>query len=252
MGRFTHLGLVAATQAYQDSGLDSYRGNLPPDRIGVNIGVGMGGLPEIQNVYDTYRERGFGRITPFFILQVLPNLVSGYLSIMLDLQGPNMCNITACATSAHSIGEAVRSIRFGDADVMIAGGAESVVCELAIGGFAAMKALSTRNDEPARASRPFSADRDGFVIESCFRVYPSIKESYMDHSSYLMSPEKSPRYGTLFALEPTNYRAWAEGLQRGGYSTNPEYAASLIRTIELLRLHELDQKVIKEMKLKRP
>ncbi len=164
MGRFTHLGLVAATQAYQDSGLDSYRGNLPPDRIGVNIGVGMGGLPEIQNVYDTYRERGFGRITPFFILQVLPNLVSGYLSIMLDLQGPNMCNITACATSAHSIGEAVRSIRFGDADVMIAGGAESVVCELAIGGFAAMKALSTRNDEPARASRPFSADRDGFVM----------------------------------------------------------------------------------------
>lgn len=95
-------------------------------------------------------------------------------------------------------------------------------------------------------------DKDGFVIESCFRVYPSIKESYMDHSAYLMSPEKSPRYGTLFALEPTNYRAWAEGLQRGGYSTNPEYAASLIRTIELLRLHELDQKVIKEMKLKRP
>lgn len=164
MGRFTHLGLVAAVQAYQDSGLDGVRDHLAPDRIGVNIGVGMGGLPEIQSVYDTYRERGFGRITPFFILQVLPNLVSGYLSIMLDLQGPNMCNITACATSAHSIGEAVRSIRFGDAEVMIAGGAESVVCDLAIGGFAAMKALSTRNEEPTRASRPFSADRDGFVM----------------------------------------------------------------------------------------
>jgi 3-oxoacyl-[acyl-carrier-protein] synthase II len=164
MGRFSHLGLVAALQAYQDSGLDAIRSQLSPDRIGVNVGVGMGGLPEIQSVYDTYRERGFGRITPFFILQVLPNLVSGYLSIMLDLQGPNMCNVTACATSAHSIGEATRSILFGDADVMIAGGAEAVVCELAVGGFAAMKALSTRNDEPTRASRPFSVDRDGFVM----------------------------------------------------------------------------------------
>lgn len=164
MGRFSHLGLVAALQAYQDSGIDLIRSRLSPDRFGVNVGVGMGGLPEIQSVYDTYRERGFGRITPFFILQVLPNLVSGYLSILLDLQGPNMCNVTACATSAHSIGEAVRSIRDGDAEVMIAGGAESVVCELAIGGFAAMKALSTRNDEPTRASRPFSIDRDGFVM----------------------------------------------------------------------------------------
>jgi 3-oxoacyl-[acyl-carrier-protein] synthase II len=164
MGRFSHLGLVAALQAYRDAGLDAVRADLPPDRIGVNIGVGMGGLPEIQSVYDTYRERGFGRITPFFILQVLPNLVSGYLSILLDLQGPNMCNVTACATSAHSLGEAVRSIRNGDADVMIAGGAEAVVCELAIGGFAAMKALSTRNDEPTKASRPFSVDRDGFVM----------------------------------------------------------------------------------------
>lgn len=164
MGRFSHLGLVAAIQAYQDSGLDAIRSQLSPDRIGVNVGVGIGGLPEIQSVHDTYRERGFGRITPFFILQVLPNLVSGYLSILLDLQGPNMCNVTACATSAHSIGEAVRSIQYGDAEVMIAGGAESVVCELAIGGFAAMKALSTRNDEPARASRPFAIDRDGFVM----------------------------------------------------------------------------------------
>jgi 3-oxoacyl-[acyl-carrier-protein] synthase II len=164
MGRFSHLGLVASVQAYEDSGLDSYRSKIAPDRVGVNVGVGMGGLPEIQAVYDTYLEKGFGRITPFFILQVLPNLVSGYLSILLDLQGPNMCNVTACATSAHSIGEAARTIQRGEADVMVAGGSESVVCELAIGGFAAMKALSTRNDEPTKASRPFSADRDGFVL----------------------------------------------------------------------------------------
>ena len=163
-GRFTHLGVIAGIQAYQDSGLADVRKNLAPERLGVNIGVGMGGLPEIQDVYDDYKSKGYRRITPFFIFQSIPNLVSGQLSILLGLKGPNHCNVTACATSAHSIGESFEMIRQGKADVMVAGGAESVICELALGGFASMKALSTRNDSFQSASRPFDLTRDGFVM----------------------------------------------------------------------------------------
>lgn len=164
VGRFVHLGLAAGLEAYGDSGLDSYRDKFASERFGVNIGAGMGGLPEIQAVQDEYRAKGFRRITPFFIPQVIPNMISGQLSILLNLRGPNLCNVTACTSSAHSLGESVRMIQRGDADVMIAGGAEAVICELGIGGFAAMKALSTRNEEPTRASRPFDKDRDGFVM----------------------------------------------------------------------------------------
>ena len=163
-GRFTQLGLVAGLQAYVDSGLSSVRDQIASERMGVNIGVGMGGLPEIQSVYQDFQERGYRRITPFFILQSIPNLVSGQLSILLGLKGPNHCNVTACATSAHSIGESFRLIQSGRVDVMLAGGAEAVICELAIGGFASMKALSLRNDSPTEASRPFDQDRDGFVV----------------------------------------------------------------------------------------
>jgi 3-oxoacyl-[acyl-carrier-protein] synthase II len=124
----------------------------------------MGGLPEIQSVHNDYKEKGYRRITPFFILQVIANIASGQLSVTLNLKGPNHCNVTACATSAHSIGESYRMIQDGHADVMLAGGAEAVVCELGIGGFAAMKALSQRNDDPTRASRPFDESRDGFVM----------------------------------------------------------------------------------------
>ena len=163
-GRFTHLGVIAGVQAYQDAGLAQVRPRLPAERLGVNIGVGMGGLPEIQSVYDDYKSKGYRRITPFFIFQSIANLVSGQLSILLDLKGPNHCNVTACATSAHSIGESFNLIRHGQADVMLAGGAESVICELALGGFASMKALSTRNESPTTASRPFDVGRDGFVM----------------------------------------------------------------------------------------
>ncbi len=164
VGRFCHMALSAGLEAYGDSGLDSMRDKFAPERIGCNIGVGMGGLPEIEAVHEEFMAKGFRRITPFFVPQAITNMASGQLSILLNLRGPNMCNVTACTSSAHAIGESVRFIQRGDADVMITGGAESVVCKLGIGGFAAMRALSTRNDEPTKASRPFDEGRDGFVM----------------------------------------------------------------------------------------
>jgi len=164
MGRFIHFAMVAGFEAYRTSGLDRIRAEIDATRLGVNIGVGMGGLPEIQAVHDNFLRKGFSRITPFFIPQTIPNLATGNLSIALNFRGPNMCNVTACSSSAHSVGESWRQIQRGDADVMIAGGAEAVICELGIGGFSSMKALSTRNDTPNEASRPFDEDRDGFVM----------------------------------------------------------------------------------------
>jgi len=164
VGRFVHFALAAGLEAYGDSGLDLIRAKISPERMGVNIGVGMGGLPEIEAVHDEFLAKGYRRVTPFFIPQVIPNLASGQLSILLNLQGPNLCNVTACSSSAHSIGESYRQIQRGDADVMVAGGAEAVICKLGIAGFAAMRALSTRNDAPEQASRPFDKDRDGFVM----------------------------------------------------------------------------------------
>jgi 3-oxoacyl-[acyl-carrier-protein] synthase II len=163
-GRFTHLGLAAGLEAYVDSGLDGIRASVPSHRFGANLGVGLGGLPEIVAMHEVWREGGFRRISPFFILQTAPNILAGQLAILLNLQGPNMSVASACATSGHSIGESLRAIQRGDADVMLAGGAEAVVSALGVGAFAQMRALSTRNDEPGRASRPYDADRDGFVI----------------------------------------------------------------------------------------
>lgn len=164
MDRFIHLALAAGVEAYADSGLDSIRGQISPTEIGINIGVGMGGLPGIEDTHTTFRDKGIRRISPFFIPMVIPNLAAGQLSILLNTQNTNYCSVSACASSAHSIGESYRTIQRGEATVMIAGGAESVVCALGIGGFAAMRALSTRNDEPTRASRPFDTGRDGFVM----------------------------------------------------------------------------------------
>lgn len=168
MDRFIHLALMAGLEAYQDSGLDDYRNSsestLKTTDIGINIGCGMGGLPGIEETHTTLREKGFRRITPFFIPQVIPNLAAGHLSILLNTQNTNLCSVSACSSSAHSIGESTRTIQRGDAKVMIAGGTEAVVCALGIGGFAAMRALSTRNDAPEKASRPFDKDRDGFVM----------------------------------------------------------------------------------------
>lgn len=164
VARFSHLGMSASLEAYADSGLDAFRAKIDPTRMGVNIGVGMGGLPEIEDVHNDFLAKGYKRITPFFITQAIPNLASGMVSILLNLKGPNLCNTTACTSSAHSIGEALYQIRRGDADIMLAGGSEAVVCKLGIGGFAAMRALSTRNDSPSTASRPYDRDRDGFVM----------------------------------------------------------------------------------------
>ncbi len=164
IGRYAHLGLAAGIEAYGDSGLDSYRDRILPERMGVNIGVGMGGLGEIEEVHKEFLAKGYRRITPFFITQTITNMVSGELSIRLNLQGPNLCNVTACTSSAHAMGESFRQIQRGDVDVMLAGGSEATICPLGIGGFAAMRALSTRNDDPTAASRPFDSGRDGFVM----------------------------------------------------------------------------------------
>lgn len=163
-GRFTHLGAAAALQAYTDSGLDARRDQLDATRLGVNLGVGLGGLPEIEAMQETWKTGGFRKISPFFIIQIAPNLLAGQVSLALNFQGPNYAVASACATSGHSLGEAAALIARGQADVMIAGGAESTVTPLAVGAFAQMKALSTRNEAPEAASRPYDAQRDGFVL----------------------------------------------------------------------------------------
>jgi 3-oxoacyl-[acyl-carrier-protein] synthase II len=163
-GRFTHLGTVAAVEAYADSGLDAHRAAFPPDRMGVNLGVGLGGLPEMEAMHDTWKAGGNRKISPFFIIQIAPNLLAGLVSLQLDCRGPNMSVASACATSGHAIGEAAAAIARGDVEVMIAGGSESTVTPLAIGAFAQMRALSQRNDAPEQASRPYDVDRDGFVL----------------------------------------------------------------------------------------
>lgn len=168
MGLFIQYGVAAATEALRDAGFSSAFGDgtpgVNPERVGVSIAAGMGGLPEIQ-YWDRELVAKEKKVTsPFFVPMIIPNLVSGHVSMMFNAQGPNTCIATACASSAHSVGEAGRYIQLGKADVMIAGGAEAVICELGIAGFASMKALSTRNDDPAHASRPYDADRDGFVL----------------------------------------------------------------------------------------
>ena len=163
-GRFTHLGAAAAVEAYADSGLDAHRDSMNAERMGVNLGVGLGGLPEIEAMQETFNAGGFRKISPFFIIQIAPNLLAGQVSLLLDFRGPNMAVASACATSGHSLGESAAAIARGDAEVMIAGGAEACVTPLAIGAFAQMRALSTRNDAPEKASRPYDKDRDGFVF----------------------------------------------------------------------------------------
>jgi len=163
-GRFTQFGLQAGLEAYADSGLDTIRDQLDPERCGVNLGVGLGGLPEIEAQGEVLRSGGFRKISPFLIIQTAPNILSGQLAILLNLRGTNYCIASACATGGHSIGEAFRTIQRGEADIMFAGGAEATVTPLAVGSFAQMRALSSRNDAPERASRPFDKDRDGFVL----------------------------------------------------------------------------------------
>ncbi|MCX7672500.1 MAG: beta-ketoacyl-ACP synthase II [Thiobacillaceae bacterium] len=162
MDVFIHYGLAAGIDALRDSGLEVNDANR--ERIGVSIGSGIGGLPMIEDTHRTFIADGARKISPFFIPGAIINMISGHLSILHGLHGPNLAMVTACATGTHAIGESARIIERGDADVMIAGGAESTVCPLAIGGFGAARALSTRNDDPAGASRPWDRGRDGFVL----------------------------------------------------------------------------------------
>ena len=162
MDLFIHYGMAAGLQAWRDTGLEINEGNA--ERVGINFGSGIGGLPLIESMKGELDKNGPRRISPFFIPGSIINMIAGLLSIEIGAKGPNLAMVTACTTSTHCIGEAMKSIRYGDADVMIAGGAEAVVTELAVGGFAAARALSTRNDDPATASRPWDKERDGFVL----------------------------------------------------------------------------------------
>ncbi|MER0215623.1 MULTISPECIES: beta-ketoacyl-ACP synthase II [Nitrosomonas] len=163
MDVFIHYGMAAAIQAVKDAGIDDIS-RLDAEKIGVNIGSGIGGLPMIENTDTAYHAGGPRKISPFFIPSTIINMIAGNLSIMYGYKGPNIAIVTACTTATHSIGNSARMIEYGDADVMVCGGAESCVTPLAIGGFAAAKALSGNNDNPETASRPWDVDRDGFVL----------------------------------------------------------------------------------------
>lgn len=162
MDAFIHYGMAAGIQAIQDSGLTATDENA--ERIGVIVGSGIGGLPMIEETHAELVNRGPRRISPFFVPASIINMISGHLSIKYGFKGPNLAIVTACTTGLHCIGAAARMIEYGDADVMVAGGAESTVSPLGVGGFAAARALSARNDDPATASRPWDKDRDGFVL----------------------------------------------------------------------------------------
>jgi 3-oxoacyl-[acyl-carrier-protein] synthase II len=162
MDPFCHYGIAAAKLAITDSGLAFDRENT--ERIGVVLGSGIGGLQVLIEQMDVLRAKGPSRFSPFMIPQMITNICAGYVAIEHGLRGPNFCIVSACATATHSIGESLRAIQHGEADVMLAGGTEAPICELGLGGFCAMRALSTRNDAPEKACRPFDTGRDGFVI----------------------------------------------------------------------------------------
>lgn len=230
-GRFTHLGAAAAVEAYADSGLDAHRASLNSDRMGVNLGVGLGGLPEMEAMHDTWKTGGYRKISPFFIIQIAPNLLAGQVSLLLDFRGPNMSVASACATSGHALGEAAAAIARGDADVMIAGGAESTVTPLAIGAFAQMRALSTRNDAPAQASRPYDRDRDGFVLSEGAVVF------------VLEDLEQAQKRGARIYAELRGYGASADAYHLSSLAPGAEGSARAMRAALAkagLAPHEID------------
>jgi len=162
MDTFIQFGIAAGVEAFRDSGIEVTDSNS--ERIGVSVGSGIGGINLIESTSDVFDEGGVRRVSPFFIPGTIINMISGNLSIMLNLKGPNVSIVTACTTGTHSIGDAARMIEYGDADVMLAGGSEAAITELSVAGFSSAKALSSRNDDPKTASRPWDKDRDGFVI----------------------------------------------------------------------------------------
>ena len=162
MDPFTQYALIATDQAVADSGFSTKE--MDPDRAGVVYGSGIGGMITYDTQFRAYMEGGARRISPFFIPMLIPDIAAGYISIKHGLKGPNYATVSACATASHAIGDAFRTVQYGDADIMVCGGSEAPICPLGLGGFNAMRALSTRNDDPTKASRPFDAQRDGFVM----------------------------------------------------------------------------------------
>ena len=228
-GRFTHLGAAAAVEAYADSGLDAHRAALDSNRMGVNLGVGLGGLPEMEAMHDTWKAGGFRKISPFLIIQIAPNLLAGQVSLILDFRGPNMSIASACATSGHSLGESAAAIVRGDVDVMIAGGAESTVTPLAVGAFAQMRALSTRNDAPEKASRPYDKDRDGFVLSEGAVVF------------VLEELEQARQRGARIYAELRGYGASADAFHLSSLAPGAEGSARSMRSaLERARLAATD------------
>jgi 3-oxoacyl-[acyl-carrier-protein] synthase II len=215
MDTFIHYGLAAAIEAIKDSGITATEENA--ERIGVNIGSGIGGLPMIEDTHNTYLASGPRRISPFFIPGTIINMISGNLSIMYGFKGPNLAMVTACTTATHCIGDSGRLIEYGDADVMIAGGAESTVTPLAIGGFASAKALSTRNDDPATASRPWDTGRDGFVLGEGAGVL--VLEEY----------EHAKRRGAKIYAELAGFGMSADAFHMTAPAENGEGAARCMR-----------------------
>ncbi len=210
MDRFVYFALASAKMALQDSSLDITEKNAP--RIGCFVGVGMGGLPMIEEQHKRLLERGPSRVTPFFIPGVITNLASGHISIQFGVKGPSYSVTSACATGAHSIGEAFNYIRYGKCEAMIAGGVESTICPTAVSGFNAMKALSTRNDNPQKASRPWDRDRDGFVMAEGGAVL--VLEDY----------ERASQRGAKIYAEITGYGASSDAYHIASPTPNGEGA----------------------------
>lgn len=215
MDIFIHYGLVAGMEAVKDAGLEVTEQNA--ERIGVNIGSGIGGLPMIEDTHNDYLAGGPRKISPFFIPGTIINMISGNLSIMYGFKGPNLAMVTACTTAAHCIGESARIIEYGDADVMVAGGSESCISVLAMGGFSSARALSTRNDDPATASRPWDKGRDGFVMGEGAGVV--VLEEY----------EHAKARGAKIYAEVAGYGMSADAYHMTAPSENGEGAARCMR-----------------------
>ncbi len=215
LDRFIHFGIAAGMDALRDSGLDLAASDL--EQVGCIVGSGIGGLPCIEETHDDYLRGGARKISPFFVPASIINMIGGQLSIAYGLRGPNYACVSACTTSNHCIGEAGRLIEYGDADVMLAGGAESTVSPLGVGGFAAMRALSTRNDDPEHASRPWDKDRDGFVLGEGSGVL--VLEEY----------EHARRRGARIYAELAGYGMSADAFHMTAPSEDGEGAARCMR-----------------------
>ncbi|MBI4040460.1 MAG: beta-ketoacyl-ACP synthase II, partial [Deltaproteobacteria bacterium] len=215
MDLFCQYAVCAAKMALQDSGFEIKENNA--DRVGVLLGSGIGGIQAIQETVIAMKEKGPKGIGPFFIPQTISNMAAGHVSILLGAKGPNSCVVTACATGAHAIGDAFRWIQMGKADAVLAGGAEAAICEVGVGGFAAMRALSKRNDAPQKASRPFDRDRDGFVIAEGAGVF------------LLESLEEAEMRGAHFYAEIIGYGMNADAYHMTTPSPNGEGAAQCMK-----------------------